>query len=127
MASAFRRKGKKTAWQTWNVCGEVSEPFTNLSQHPTSVINPDLQNPERYVILMYDVYSFAINVYEARLDLFACKQRAYNAIPPTQAYLRARAKCAAYQTGMIWGQATLARLTSAALSSEGGPSLETHG
>ena len=52
VVSAFRGKGKKTAWQTWNVCGEVSETFTNLSQHPTSVTNLDLQNLERYVILM---------------------------------------------------------------------------
>ncbi|KAJ7371262.1 hypothetical protein OS493_027378 [Desmophyllum pertusum] len=44
---------------------------------------------------------------EARLDLFARKQRPYNSIPPTQAALREHAKRAAYQAGIIWGQATI--------------------
>ena len=59
VASDFRGKGKKTAWQTWNVCGAVSETFTNLSQHPTSVANLYLKNLERFVILMYDRYNVA--------------------------------------------------------------------
>ena len=88
----------------------VSENFTNLSQHSTSVINLDLQNLERHVMLMYDRYSVTSSVDEARLDLFAHKQKPYNAIPPTQASLRAHAKRAAYQAGIIWGQATIARL-----------------
>ena len=37
---------------------EVSKTFTNLTQHPTSVMNLDLKKFERFVILMYrfDVY-----------------------------------------------------------------------
>ena len=57
----------------------------------------DLRNLERYLILMYDRYSIASSVDEARLDLFSRKQKPYNAIPPTQASLRAHAKRAAYQ------------------------------
>ena len=38
----FVTKKKKTALQTWNVCGEVSETFTHPSQYPTSVVNLDL-------------------------------------------------------------------------------------
>jgi len=78
VVSAFRGKGKKTAWQTWNICDEVSETFTNLSQHPTSVSDLDLQRLERFVVLMYDRSSAATGVDEARLDLFARKQRPYN-------------------------------------------------
>ncbi len=41
VVSAFRGKGKKTAWQTWNVFDDVSETFTNLSQHPTLIRDLD--------------------------------------------------------------------------------------
>lgn len=92
VVSAFRGKGKKTAWQTLDICDEVSETFTNLSQHPTSVSDLELQHLERFVVLMYDRCA-------ARLDLFARKQRP----------LREHAKRAAYQAGIIWGQATISR------------------
>ena len=42
-----------------------------------------------------------------RLDLFARKGRSYDAIPPTSMALKEHAKCAAYQAGIIWGQATV--------------------
>ena len=41
VVSAFRGKGKKTAWQTWNVFDDVSETFTNLSQHLTLIRDLD--------------------------------------------------------------------------------------
>ena len=107
IVSAFHGKAKKSAWQTWNVFDDVSETFTNLSQHPTLVRDLDLQRLERFVVLMYDRSSAATSVDEARLDLFARKQRPYNSIPPTRAALREHAKRAAYQAGIIWGQATI--------------------
>jgi len=61
---------------------------------------------ENFVVLMYDRSSAASCVNEARLDLFARKQRTYGAIPPTRAALREHAKRAAYQGEVIWGQAT---------------------
>ena len=75
VVSAFRGKAKKSAWQTWNVFDDVSETFTNLSQHPTLIRDPDLQRLERFVVLMYDRSSAATGVDEARLDLFARKTR----------------------------------------------------
>ena len=104
---AFQGKAKKSVWQTWNVFDDVSETFTNLSQHPTLVHDLDLQRLERFVAVMYDRSSAATSVDEARLDIFARKQRPYNSIPPTRAALREHAKCAAYQAGIIWGQATI--------------------
>ena len=53
---------------------------------------------------MYDRSSAATDVDEARLHMFARKQRPYDSIPPTQAALREHAKRAAYQAGVIWGQ-----------------------
>ncbi|KAG0722278.1 hypothetical protein GWK47_006094 [Chionoecetes opilio] len=69
------------------------------ARNPTLIRDLDLQRLERFVVLMYDRSSAATGVDEARLDLFAPKQRAYNSIPPTQAALREHAKRAAYQAG----------------------------
>ncbi len=105
VVSAFRWKGKKSAWLTWDVCDEVSETFTKLSHCPTEVSDDGLQKLEKFIVLMYDRSSSASGVYEARLVLFACKQKTYDAIPPTRGALKEHAKRAAYQAGIIWGQA----------------------
>ena len=67
----------------------------------------DLQKLEKFVVHMYDRSSAATGVDEARLDLFARKQRSYDAIPPTSAALKEHAKRAAYQAGIIWAQASI--------------------
>ena len=107
VVSAFRGKGKKSAWRTWDVCDEeVSRTFTHLSQVPSSVNDHDMRVIEKFVVAMYDRSSTATTVNDARLDLFARKQRSYQAIPPTQAALKEHIKGAAYQAGIVWGQAT---------------------
>ena len=93
--------------QTWNVCEEVSGTFTKLSHWPTTVDDDDLQMLERFVVIMYDRSSAATSVNDARLHLFARKQRPYDAIPPTSAALKEHIKRAAYQAGAVWGQATV--------------------
>lgn len=105
--SSFHGKGKKSAWLTWEVCDEVSETLTKLSNCPTEVSEDDLQKLENFVVVMYDRSSAATGVDEARLNLFARKQRSYDVIPPTSAALMEHAKRAAYQAGIIWGQATV--------------------
>jgi len=88
VVSAFRGKGKKTAWQTWEVCDEASDLFSKLSQYPPTVVYDDeLKILEKCVVMMYDRSSVAEGVNDARFDMFARKQRAYKAIPPTQAAL----------------------------------------
>jgi len=76
----------------WDVCDEVSETFTILSHCPTEVSDDDLQKLEKFVVLTYDKSSAATGVDEARLDLFARKQRSYDAIPPTSVALKEHAK-----------------------------------
>jgi len=106
LVSVDRGKGKKSAWQTWNVCEDVTETFKKLSNCPQEISDDDLQKLENFVVLMYDRSNAASCVNEARLDHFARKQRTYDAIPPTTAALREHAKRAAYQGGVIWGKAT---------------------
>lgn len=105
--SGFRGKGKKSAWQTWNVCPEVTDVFTKLSQYPPTVDDDDLETLEKFVVTMYDRSSTATGVDDSRLDMFARKQRPYEAIPPTQAALLQHVKRAAYVAGCIWSQSTL--------------------
>jgi len=109
VVSGFRGKGKKSAWQTWDVCPEASDVFIKLSQYPPTVDDDDLKTLEKFVVTMYDRSSTATGVDDARLDLFARKQGTYEAIPPTQAALLQHAKRAAYEAGCIWSQSTLSR------------------
>lgn len=97
-------KGKKTAWQTWNVYNQASATFEKRSHCPSKVEDSDLQVLERFVVLMYDRSCSVSSVNEARLDLFARKQRPYDLIPPTQSALKEHVKRVAYQAGHIWGQ-----------------------
>lgn len=71
VVSAFRGKGKKTAWQTWGVFDEASEVFTKLSHYPPRIDDSDLKTLERFVVMMSDKSSEAAGVDDARLDLFA--------------------------------------------------------
>ena len=59
---------------------------------------------------MYDRSSTATGVDAARLDMFARKQRAYEAIPPTRAALFEHTKRAAYEAGCILSQSTVCLL-----------------
>ena len=56
---------------------------------------------------MYDRSSNANCVDDARLELFARKQKSYQSIPPTRAALVQPLKRFAYQAGCIWSQATV--------------------
>ena len=87
IVSSFRGKGKKTTWQTWDVCPEASEVFCKLSCYPTAVENSDTKLLGKFIVMMYDRSSSAEAVDDARLELFARKQRSYEAIPPTRAAL----------------------------------------
>jgi len=111
VVSGFRGKGKKSAWQTRNVCEDVTDTFEKLSNCPQDVSDDNLQKLENFVVLMYDRSSAASCVNEARLDHFALarKQRTYDAIPPTRAALREHAKRAAYPSHMGSGDCLKSR------------------
>jgi hypothetical protein len=56
-------------------------------------------------LIMHDRASETNKVDEARLDLFARKQRQYNAVPPSSAALVQHVKRSVLQAGHTWGQA----------------------
>ena len=102
--SSFHGKGKRSAWQTWDMFEKVSPVFTKLGSTPMAISDEDMQVIEEFVVLMYDRSSSYKEVNEARLDLFARKQQSYDCIPSTSAALREHCKRAAFQAGHVWDQ-----------------------
>ena len=74
VVSAFHDKGEKSAWQTYNVWPEASTVFRNLSQYPPVLGEDDQSNLEKFVVIMYGMFSATDSIDEARLEMFARKQ-----------------------------------------------------
>lgn len=106
--SAFHGKGKKSAWATWSSFPDVTQAFISLSSSPATITDDDIALLERYVALLYDRTSSAVDVNVARKDLFTRKGRSTDAIPPTKAALLQHVKRVVYQAGYCWGQALIA-------------------
>ena len=94
--TAFRGKGKRSAWRTWDVCPEASDVFTELSSYLTHIEEEDTGRLEKFVVMMYDRSSSTEAVDDARLELFSRKQIPYEAIP------RARASLVQHKSACIW-------------------------
>ncbi len=74
IVSAFRGKGKKTAWQILKIFPEVTEVFAKLSQYPPIVTDRDVHILEKFVVMMYNKSSTLSVVNDARMDMFARKE-----------------------------------------------------
>ena len=92
IASSFGGMGKKTAWETWKACDEVTDitaAFGALADMPNpSIINNYMDTLEHFVALLYDRTSSKVHVNEARKHLFTQNGRSIDAIPPTREALR---------------------------------------
>ena len=98
--SAFRGRGKKSAWQAWQAYEEVTQTFTFLAAHPFEHLRADsdhFQKIERLTVVLYDKTSPQSSVNEAREELFCRKNRSIDNIPPTQNALLQHTKRAVYQ------------------------------
>ena len=71
--------------------------FANRITYPPVIVDEENKVLERFVIFMYDKSSTTTDIDSVRLDLFARKQRAYDAIPTTSVALEYHTKRAAYQ------------------------------
>ena len=72
---------------------------------PLVVWDEEKNELERFVIIMYGRSSLATVINSVRLDMFAHKQKSYDAIHPTSAASEYHTKRAAHQACCIWGQA----------------------
>ena len=91
--------------QTWNITPDVSETFEMLSKFPVVLDDSDIDNIERYVVLLYDRSCSFSSVNEARKSLFTHKNSQFDMLPPTRAALLQHIYRAADQSGIVWGQA----------------------
>ena len=107
MVSALCGKGKKSARQTWEVCAEASDVFASLSQYPPTVNDNEVDVLKTFVVMMCDRSNTPTGVNNARLDMFARKQRPYEAVPLTRSALLQHVMRAVYQAGCVCSQSTL--------------------
>lgn len=103
--SCFNGRGKRTAWETWQVYPEATRAFGHISL-PVVFIPDDVAHIfERFVILMYRKTSSNFTVNHERKELFTSKNHLIENIPPTSAALTKHVLRSAYQAGHCWGQA----------------------
>ena len=92
ITSAFNGKGKRSAWQVWELCSNAVTPTLEfLSVNPLQELKEDsihFRKLERLVIIMYDKSRPMDSVNEARMDRFCKHNRALENLPPTQVKLR---------------------------------------
>jgi hypothetical protein len=103
--SFFCGRGKKTAWKMWNTYDNATDALVTILAAPQSIGDASMSVIERYVVLLYDRTSNEDDVNSARKHLFTQKNRAIDAIPPSQAALLQHTRRAVYQGAHIWGQA----------------------
>ena len=89
--SAFSGRGKKTAWNTWEVFPEVTEAFEdlNMSEATMALLEP-------FVVLLYDSTSDIMNVNDARKQCSTQKSRSLENLPPSQEALKQHIKRACF-------------------------------
>ena len=105
--SFFVGWGKKTAWDVWNVYGDLT-PVLKAFKTLTEDINKECMAViERFVVLLYDQTSCLTKVNDARQELFSKRSRSLDSIPPTRAPLLQHAKKAVFQGGYLWSQTIL--------------------
>ncbi len=109
--SSFVRKGKKTAWDVWQVYPEVTAAFTEMSSSVMGLSDETMKIFEHFLIILYERTSEFSELTEARKHLFTKKGRhRTESLPPTKAALTEHARRAAYQSGHIWGQALVPQM-----------------
>ena len=99
--SAMKNKGKNTMYNIWCALPEVPTVFSKISNCPTHMSSRYIDLIERFAIIAYDKSSQSTKVDEARLELFAHKNKPYDSIPPTLGALTQHILRAAYQAGWV--------------------------
>ena len=100
--SFYDGKGKKTAWNVWNVYQALTYVLCRLMLMPEKVEDNCMEVIEMFVVLLYDRTSAIVEVNQARKDLFSKKARNLENIPPTRAALEQHTMRAAFQGAYIW-------------------------
>ena len=84
--SSFQDRGRKRAWEAWNLYPELSQTFQDVSSNkfkPMAIDSAAFKVVERFVVVLYGKNSSAASVNTARRELFTKKARTLENIPPT--------------------------------------------
>jgi hypothetical protein len=100
--SSFFGKGKKSAWEAWNVYPGVTDTLISLSQSVQEIDQASLHVLERFVIIMYDRTSDCTDLDTARKHLFTKKSKLLESLPPTSSAFAEHVKRAIYQAVFCW-------------------------
>ena len=69
--SAIAGIGEKTVWDIWNLMPNLGKVFYRLSHAPAEVTNDDMDEIERFFVVLYKITSPLKKVNEARKQLFS--------------------------------------------------------
>jgi len=107
--SAFAGKGKRSAWEAWNVFPDLTKTFLGLMDLPPggSIPGDLMTDIERFVVILYHRSSQTSSVNMTRKDLFTKNPKSLELLPPTQAALEQHLRRTVYQAVFCWGQALL--------------------
>ena len=105
--SFFCNRGKKSAWDVWNVFPELTPVLCALRASPEIITEESLAVLERFVVLLYDRTSSLLKANKACQELFCKKSREFDSIPPTKAALEQHIRRAVLQGAHTWGQTLL--------------------
>ena len=106
MVSGFKGKGKRTFFQVWNNFSDATDAFVLLSNCPTKqALENTFATVQKFTVLAYDKSSSEAKVDKLRKTQFTQKNKAYDAIPPTEDSLKQHCLRAPYQAGYVLGQA----------------------
>ena len=74
--SCFSGRGKRTAWDTWNMYPETTGQFASLMKNPQlGDVDAAMDTIERFVVLLYDKTNTGSEVNMVRFEIFARKGR----------------------------------------------------
>ena len=104
--SCFYGKGKKSAWEAWNVYPEVTSAFLKLLTMTSeeTVDEVTFATLQRYVVILYDRTSDCTDLDSARRRMFTHKYRTPDLLPPTSDAFMQHVKRAVHQSVHCWGQ-----------------------
>ena len=88
--STFYGKGKRSAWQAWEMYPGITQTFkflANNSFHKLTVDSDHFQRIERFIVILFDKLSPLNSINKTRMELFCKKNRDMDRLPPTQVYM----------------------------------------
>ena len=106
--SFFSGKGKKTAWDAWNVFSQLTPVLKAPLMLPEDIDDTCMDVIEIFVILLYDRTSSLSKIIEVRQELFSRrKKNPLTTALPLKHLLLQHVKRAVFQGDFAWGQTLL--------------------